>query len=288
MPGAIRLAKSIAAGAEPRSHPVISQLIEVVRARLGAGHSLLEVLSRGVAYHHSSLPHEVRALIEDAVAEGVLNILVATTTMTEGVNLPVRSVVIASQGSYTRLGYEEFIRGPKLINAIGRAGRAAKETEGIVVLVVNGKITDQDFKRFAPDPEDMEVISNMATTGALEALAAFEDAVRASEDAIFELNEPVVSNFLSFIWHFAFELERHDRPLIDERLASYLTKTLAWLQLKQEDRARVFYIAQKVAGRYSKTDEATRKRWATSGTSLRSARALNEIASEVSRSSRGG
>jgi len=44
--------------------------------------------AKGVAYHHGSLPSDVRVAIEEAVAGGPLKFLVATTTMTEGVNLP--------------------------------------------------------------------------------------------------------------------------------------------------------------------------------------------------------
>jgi hypothetical protein len=282
IPRTIYLAKAIAAELQDEESPAISQLLDMVDAKLGAEHSLSDTLSKGVAYHHGSLPQEVRTLIEDSVSQGQLNILVATTTMTDGINLPVRSVVIASQGSYTGEGYEEYITGPKLINAIGRAGRAAKETEGIVVLALNQQISEDDFQRFTPDPSAMAVTSNIATQRALEALANFEDLVRQNEDAIFQANDQVISKFLSFIWYFACEVERQNELYSDDRLLQFLTKTLAWAQLNEDDQKRWFSVAQKVVSQYSKTDPSARKRWATSGTSLDSARVLEQISYEVS------
>jgi replicative superfamily II helicase len=153
IPMTIRLAKAIADSREEVENQVIKQLIDLVVTKLHPDHSLGAVLRKGVAYHHGSLSQEVRVAIEDAASQNHLDILVATTTMTEGVNLPVKSVVIASQGTYTTSGeYEEYITGPKLVNAIGRAGRATKETEGIVVLALNQQITPDDFKRFTPNP----------------------------------------------------------------------------------------------------------------------------------------
>lgn len=282
IPRTINLAKAIASELQDQESPAISQLLDMVDTKLGTEHSLRDTLSKGVAYHHGSLPQEVRSLIEDSVSQGQLNILVATTTMTDGINLPVRSVVIASQGSYTKEGYEEFITGPKLINAIGRAGRAAKETEGIVVLALNQKISKDDFQRFTPDPSAMTVTSNIATQRALEALANFEDLVRQNEDAIFQVNHQIISKFLSFIWFFAFEVERRNELLDNDKLLQFLTKTLAWAQLNEDNQKRWFSVAQKLVSQYSKANPSARKRWASSGTSLNSARVLEQIAYEIS------
>lgn len=281
IPRTISLAKSIAKELETVVSPIISQLMDLVEIRLGPGHSLRDILSKGVAYHHGSLPQDVRNLIEDAVNQGQLKILVATTTMTEGVNLPVRSVIIASQGSFTEQGYQEYITGSKLVNAIGRAGRAAKETEGIIVLALNQQISAEDFKKFTPDPSEMNVTSNIATQEALEALAEFEERVRESEDAIFQTHHQIISRFLSFVWYFASESEQRNETLDDEKLRGLLAKSLAWSQLTGNDQSRWFSIAQIIANKYSKTDGTTRKRWATSGTSLDTARVLEVISREV-------
>ena len=117
-----------------RSREALRDLTAFVALRLGQEHPLLEILPAGVAYHHGSIPLDVRTAVEDALRTGVLDVLVATTSLTEGVNLPVRSVVVASQGMPWSDEDKRFISGSRLVNATGRAGRAALETEGVVVL----------------------------------------------------------------------------------------------------------------------------------------------------------
>lgn len=99
-PRAMDLARAIARDRRATKSPSseLRDLTAFVALRLGPEHPLLEVLPAGVAYHHGSLPLDIRTAVEDALRNGVVNVLVATTSLTEGVNLPVRSVVVASQG----------------------------------------------------------------------------------------------------------------------------------------------------------------------------------------------
>ena len=130
----MRLAEALAEflGSEADGVPWLTDLVQT---RLGRDHPLVTCLRRGVAYHHGSLPDDVLAAIEDAVRDEDIKYVVATTTLTEGVNLPVRTVLISAQGTWGTGGqFEEFITGARLLMALGRAGRAAKETEGWVVL----------------------------------------------------------------------------------------------------------------------------------------------------------
>ena len=278
----VRLAQAIAENRESTEQSRIQPLIDLVEARLGTRHPLWQVLQKGVAYHHGSLPIEIRSAIEEAVSQGQLKFLVATTTMTEGINLPVRSVVVASQGSYGAGGsYEEYITGPKLINAIGRAGRAAKETEGVVVLARPASPDPADFKRLTPGDFDLQVISMLATTKALQTLAAFEELQRNAEDAVFQTATGVVSDFLSFVWFVAAELERVGKLPTIEGIGEVLGHTLAWIQLSPDDQARWLSVAVAGLASYHKKTRPVRKRWAAAGTSISSASVIEQIAEEL-------
>ena len=265
--------------------PELNQLIELVEARLGTDHPLSELLDSGVAYHHGRLPGEIRNGIEDAVSNEALQYVVATTTMTEGVNLPVRSVVIASQGAYGDDGYDEYIVGSRLLNAIGRAGRAAKETEGVVVLARFNQNTEEDFTRLDPDREELRADSWLAKPEALENLAQFEEMAREAEDAVMQAGTDAqtdaVSSFLSFVWFIASELERLERPRTPEEVAEWLESTLAWVQLDEEVQQRWSRVAEQALERYEETDEASRRRWARSGTPVNTAARLDNLAEEV-------
>jgi replicative superfamily II helicase len=116
-------------------------LHDFVRQQLGDDHPLVHVVRHGVGFHHAGLPTEVLEALEDAVRADTLPYLACTSTLTEGVNLPVRTVVIYDSPR-PDLHDDARLRGPRLVNAIGRAGRAGKETEGWIVLVRAAEPTD--------------------------------------------------------------------------------------------------------------------------------------------------
>lgn len=277
----VRTAKAIAEEQEIIDVTDIQYVLDLVEARLTEFHPLHRLLQKGVAYHHGSLPDEIRVAIEELVSDGYINVLVATTTMTEGVNMPVRSVVIASQGSHDVEGYKEYITGSKLINAIGRAGRATKETEGIVVLAWNQSLTDDVIERLSPDDTEMQVISTLHREEALAELAEFEQMQREAEDAIFEIHPGYVSDFLKFTWFIAARLEELSQPFSLENIQEVLEHSLGWLQLNQENRQRWINVAEQTVVRYRRANPSARKRWARSSTSLNSARRLDEIAQQI-------
>lgn len=71
------------------------ELANFARARLGEEHPLVPLLPFRAAYHHAGLPTDVLEALEQALREERLLYLPSTTTLTEGVNLPARSVVLA-------------------------------------------------------------------------------------------------------------------------------------------------------------------------------------------------
>ena len=280
-PKTVLLAKAIAESQEPSYRPENQALIDLVETRLSGEHPLSKVVKRGVGYHHGSLPAEIREAIEEAVTQGDLRFLVATTTMTEGVNIPVRSVLVASQGSHTQEGYKEYITGSKLINAIGRAGRATKETEGVVVLARQEELHPSLFDRLKPTDIDSQVTSMLVTEEALNAVAEFESLRLAAEDAVFERANPRVDQFLSFVWFVAAQLEALGKAVSIDEVKGVLNKTLAWVQLADEDKESWISAAGAALYTYNKTSPSSRRRWAKVGTSLLSARHIEGIATEL-------
>jgi hypothetical protein len=55
-----------------------------------------------------------------------------------------------------------------------------------------------DFDRLQPTPEEMQALSNLAASEALTDLAVLEEAVRQTEDAIFEVQGRAMSDFISY------------------------------------------------------------------------------------------
>jgi replicative superfamily II helicase len=61
---------------------------------------LCHLLEMGIALHHGGLSPELRFLVEWLTEEGDIKILIATTTLAQGVNFPVSSVVLATHYLY--------------------------------------------------------------------------------------------------------------------------------------------------------------------------------------------
>ncbi|CAJ0942873.1 unnamed protein product, partial [Mesorhabditis belari] len=79
---------------------------------------LVKTLPRGIGFHHAGLTAEERECLENFFRRGIIRLLVATSTLSSGVNLPANKVIIRAQ-----------TRGPTAINSMtykqmaGRAGR---------------------------------------------------------------------------------------------------------------------------------------------------------------------
>ena len=112
------------------------RIIELIDAKFPYLRSLRDGLSRGVAYHNSSLPHAIRQAVEEAVDARALHAVVATTTLAEGVDLPFRVTVL---GDWLFYGDDGVAPMSSLLyrNIAGRCGRPGQFTEGDVLIYDN-------------------------------------------------------------------------------------------------------------------------------------------------------
>lgn len=94
--------------------------------------SLSQTVLNGIAYHHGKLPHHVRVVIEDGIRNHHIKNIVCTTTLLQGVNLPVQNIIIRNPRLYAKSINQQT---PKLTsyetaNLRGRAGRLLKDFVG--------------------------------------------------------------------------------------------------------------------------------------------------------------
>jgi POLQ-like helicase len=82
----------------------------------------------GMFLHHSGVPEGLRLASEHAVRRGLVKMVVCTSTLAQGVNLPIRYLIVSSifQGE-TRMRTRDFQ------NLMGRAGRSGMHTEGTII-----------------------------------------------------------------------------------------------------------------------------------------------------------
>lgn len=97
------------------------------------------LLRNRIAYHHAGLPPNVRESVERAIRQRLIDYVVATTTLAEGVNFPFSSVIVQSlalkeppeKGRPSRYAP---VTPRTFWNIAGRAGRPGFDAEGQVIL----------------------------------------------------------------------------------------------------------------------------------------------------------
>jgi len=102
----------------------------------GAGPKLKQLLMRGVGVHHAGVLPKYRRVVEELFQQKLLSVAVCTETLSSGINLPARSVVVPS-----------IMKGPpdkkKLLDPstahqiFGRAGRPQFDKEGHVFVLAH-------------------------------------------------------------------------------------------------------------------------------------------------------
>jgi len=262
-------------------NPRSQGLADALAARLGEDHPLVGTVRKGVAYHHAGLPVEVQEAVEDAIRSETIQAVVATSTLTDGVNLPVRTVVIATT-EYEGQDPAFRMTAAKLLNAVGRAGRAGKESEGWIVLALQKGLNGNDFNRLTPSPSELEVRSTIAKPSALEALAQAEALVAQTRDAILQLTpDKETGGFVNYVWFILHALD-HVPDLASTRTwHDVVGRLFAFTQLSEDLKDRWMALAELVVDEYEQTPPASRRRWAQAGTSLASAAAIEAVAEEL-------
>ena len=276
-----RTAAALADHLADRSEAAI--LADQFAHQLGAEHPLVPCVRRGVAFHHAGLPTDVQEAIEEALRKDELLAVVSTTTLTDGVNLPVRTVVItaALDGDGQARSGVTGLDTARLLNAVGRAGRAGRESEGWILLALNRAVGPSDHDIFTPNLEDLQVNSALTTPQALDALVEAEQLIAASVDGILEVASTLAGDFLTYVW---FVLDAHDR--LDAASTDPLRavdRLLAMQQLPTELRDRWTRVALEARSLWGRTAPSSRRRWASAGTSLSSAQRLEALARRVER-----
>ena len=113
----------------------IARALEVGKEWLGENHPAVACLKVGVAIHHGRLPSPFLRELEILLSEGVLKVIVASPTLSQGLNL--NAAVLLVPVLYRE---SKMISGEDFANVAGRAGRAFVDVEGLIVHVMFDKI----------------------------------------------------------------------------------------------------------------------------------------------------
>lgn len=116
------------------------ELAELISDSIHHNYVLVECVKRGIAFHYGNIPTQVRRAIEAAVNSGVIDYLVCTSTLLQGVNLPAKNIFMC----YPKKGITTPLEATDFWNLAGRAGRLRREFHGNIFLI--------DYERWKKKP----------------------------------------------------------------------------------------------------------------------------------------
>jgi helicase len=206
---------------EVKTSPEIEKVIALIKLESGEQDPLIECVRYGVVYHHARLYNPIKEAVEELISSGEVKIVCATTTLAQGMNFPITSIIFATLSlgggkNKRRMNSDEFW------NIAGRAGRTFKDSEGHIIS------TNQD-KRIIH-----HYIKNK-TVEILSSLGSFFEAI--DEQAEFGLklikNQRGASDFLQYLNHILRVAYKYDLDKVDAaRLRNILNTSLAFKEME--------------------------------------------------------
>lgn len=166
----------------------LSLVKKFVAAELGDAFPLVRCLDYGIGVHNGGLPDEIRQLVEWLMGEGLLKVLVSTTTTAQGVDFPVSSVLLSShRHPSAEMQPHEFW------NIAGRAGRVGQRGIGLVGVAVDG-----------PDTPKAKGAAEFIAQKVHEAASVLEGLIKSSSgvpDLRALSGDPEWSSFVQYVAH---------------------------------------------------------------------------------------
>lgn len=134
---------------DPTKRDLWQRCLKSCEDYFGADSREYRLLAKGIVAHHGKMPGLMARLLVQLVEEGVVHLILATSTLSEGVNLPFEVVLLPS----LRRG-QAWMDASEIANLAGRAGRPGHGTEGkCLVLLTEG--TDWSAKQSRAKYEEL-------------------------------------------------------------------------------------------------------------------------------------
>jgi helicase len=141
----------------------------------GVNNDLKKVIKYGIAFHHAGLLPKSRKLVEDSFRKRLLKVICCTTTLSAGINLPARVVILRDFKKFVTSGnniknfsgYFEngdgfsFFRpfsANEIFQCLGRAGRPGLDSVGYGIILVS----DVEEKNWVEDHYFQECIGKQS------------------------------------------------------------------------------------------------------------------------------
>jgi len=131
-------------GIKTEMHLEDSNSIQIAKVLLGENSETITFLKHRIGLHTGTTPLAIRKAIEEDYKKGNLKIIVCTNTLGQGVNLPIKTIIVHSM----IINQGEYVNERDFWNIVGRSGRAGKETEGQIIFICNSQNDNNKFDHY--------------------------------------------------------------------------------------------------------------------------------------------
>ncbi len=149
--------------------------------------SIFRALGLGVAVHHAGILPSLKRLIERLFERGLCKVVFATETMSLGIHMPARAVVLQSLTKRTERGFRSLTHN-ELTQMAGRAGRRGIDAEGQCVIALDARDGVETIVRVvdgAPEPIASQFKLGYGSVALLLGTGAEPDVLRRRIEASF-------------------------------------------------------------------------------------------------------
>lgn len=141
----------------------LDSLKDYIRDTVHKNYFLIDCIDRGIAYHHGKMPNHIRNAVEKAFKNLVINKIVCTTTLMQGVNLPAKNIITRNPNLFIKAksdGENPKLTGYEFSNLRGRAGRLMNDFVGRSIVLDEPAFEDAQIDVF--DHPKKEVVGGYA------------------------------------------------------------------------------------------------------------------------------
>jgi DNA polymerase theta len=198
------------------------------RTQVGIDHVLERTIPHGIAFHHAGLTFEEREIVEGAFRQTLIKVLIATSTLSSGVNLPARLVIIR-----TPFFHRSLLDVLVYKQMVGRAGRKGVDELGESILMCKPSEKAKVIGLFKSVPKLIRSclcleMDSRAKNTSKSGLAVMKRAILETVASGIATTKEEVQLYATCTLHYA-ELEVEDRKDGVTILTQHLEATLAFL-----------------------------------------------------------
>jgi replicative superfamily II helicase len=155
----------------------VDSLIQYIKDTVHDRYDMSLTLPKRIVYHHGKTPSHIRAVTEHAIRNKLIDNVVCTTTLMQGVNLPAQNIVMRNPdlAIKSQKGTKPKLTNYEIANLRGRAGRLLKDFIGRTFI-----LEENSFERTTEQAELFPETEKTLKSGYGEKFKEFKDQISRS------------------------------------------------------------------------------------------------------------